>query len=122
MRKANRICKVCGVSYYACPDSVRLQNWRSVCDTPEHYQVYQALIMYSRGMIDARSAADMLAGTGITPDTIGALAPQKQDEIRGVFAAAQAEAQPQSTETYTTDADKSRTTKKARRSVYEDKE
>ena len=115
MRKGNRICKVCGVSYYACPDSVRLQNWRSMCDTPEHYQIYQTLVMYAREMITASTAVEMLTGIGVTPDTIDGLDPQKQDEIRGIFAAAHTAVQSRDN----TDTSENTSSKKMRRSVKE---
>ena len=104
---------MCGVSYYACPDSVRLQNWRSMCDTPEHYQIYQTLVMYARDMITASTAVEMLTSIGVTPDTIDGLDPQKQDEIRGIFAAAQAAEQSQDN----ADTSENTSSKKARRSV-----
>lgn len=87
-RKPNHTCRICGAAYYACAQCDRQKNWRAYCDTPEHYQVFQVLLMYSRHMIDAVEAASMLNNLGINPDTTNSFTPQKVEEIRAIFAAA----------------------------------
>lgn len=84
-----------------------------MCDTPEHYQIYQTLVMYAREMITTSTAVEMLTSVGITPDTIDGLDPQKQDEIRGIFAAAQAAARSHDN----ADTSENTSSKKTRRSV-----
>lgn len=90
-RKPNHTCRICGTAYYACGDCDKRQSWRSFCDTPEHYQVFQVLLMYARHMIGAPEAVDMLTNIGIDPDNLIGFVPQKVAEIRAIFAAAQPE-------------------------------
>lgn len=84
LKESNHICRVCGTAYYACNACDRQQNWRAFCDTPEHYQVYQALVMYTRGILPADEARAMLEDIGVTPDLDG-LTPAKQAEIAELF-------------------------------------
>lgn len=85
MPAPNHTCKICGAQYYACNDCDKLRNWRSMCDTPKHYQIYQVLIMYSRDLVSREEAASMLDHLGVTPDTIGNFLPDKIAEIQKIL-------------------------------------
>lgn len=88
-RKPNHTCRICGTAYYACSQCDKQRNWRAFCDTPEHYQVFQVLLMYTRRLIDAQEASHTLASLGIDPDHLEGYVPQKVKEIRAIFMAAQ---------------------------------
>ena len=87
-KKPNHTCRICGVQYYACSKCDKLKNWRAFCDTPEHYQVFQILLMYARGMIDAGEAAMQLSTLGVQKNSLNGFTPQKVEEIYGIFDAA----------------------------------
>ena len=85
MQKNNHICKICGAEYYACDGCDTRKTWRSFCDLPEHYQVYQILLMYSRKMISADEATETLEANGILPDTAHGFTSEKIEQIREIF-------------------------------------
>ena len=85
MPAPNHICKICGAAYYACNQCDQRHTWRSVCDTPEHYQIYQVLIMFSRDMISRDEAANMLTTLGVTSESVLAFPPEKIDEIMSII-------------------------------------
>lgn len=63
-KKLNHKCKVCGAQYHACNDcdknSKGVLSWRSLCDTEQHYKIYQIILWYCRGTIDESEAREML--------------------------------------------------------------
>ena len=80
-REPNHTCKVCGARYYACDSCDRLRNWRSMCDTPEHYQIYQTLRLYTRRMIDKFEAASMLDNAGVDLEHMEEFTPSTADLV-----------------------------------------
>lgn len=48
--QANHQCKICGVGYYACNDCDKTQNWRAYACSVEHYQLYNILAFYNKGL------------------------------------------------------------------------
>lgn len=78
-RKPNHTCKVCGKAYYACNACDQMRSWRAMCDTPEHYQIYQTLILYTRRMIDKFEAASMLDSVGVDLEQLGNFTPSTAD-------------------------------------------
>lgn len=65
MAEATIECVVCGIKYRACTDCQKYQSWRAKCDTMQHWQVYQIIVMFTRGDITAQEAADKLSYLGI---------------------------------------------------------
>lgn len=112
-RKPNHNCRICGTAYFACAQCDKMKNWRAFCDTPEHYQVFQVLLMYSRSIIDAEEAASQLANMGIAPGKMDNIIPQKVAEISAIFAEAYPPVQPID---YNCETDAPKTKKKTRRS------
>ena len=84
-KKHNHSCKICGKTYYACPKCDELQNWRAFCDTSEHYQIFQILLLYGRNLIPVSEAAAMLRYK-LNGVDMSAFLQSKQDEISKILA------------------------------------
>ena len=52
-----------------------------MCDTPEHYQIYQTLILYTRRMIDKFEAASMLDNAGVDLEHMEEFTPNTADLV-----------------------------------------
>lgn len=115
-RKPNHTCRVCGTAYYACAKCDKQKNWRAFCDTPECFQIFQVLLMYSRNIIDADEATANLISLGITPDNHDGLLPQKVAEVASVFEAANQSEVKSEPDEENCETDVLKTRKKSRRS------
>lgn len=63
-KKPNHKCKVCGEDYYyckSCETKGQFTTWRTMCDTEEHYKIYQVILWYCREIIDEKEAREMLS-------------------------------------------------------------
>lgn len=65
----NGTCQICGKKYHYCGDCRKYGNWRSITDTPEHYQIAMILTEYREHIIDAKEAAECFNNYGITLDS-----------------------------------------------------
>lgn len=56
-------CKLCGKEYTGCRrcNEKNTQVWKSVSDTKEHYQIYQYLVWYARGIVNKEQAKEALS-------------------------------------------------------------
>lgn len=85
-KQPNHTCRMCGTAYYACEMCDKQRNWRAFCDTPEHYQVFQILMMRARELITIDEACEMLENVGATLTNLGEYTPQKIEEIQNIYA------------------------------------
>lgn len=51
-KKINHWCIVCGAGYHACDSCKETNGYRTVADTPEHYQLYLLVCDYRDGKIN----------------------------------------------------------------------
>lgn len=63
-KKINHWCAVCGKGYHcckSCTEEVAFKPWRTIADTPEHFQIFTILQDYHNGVIDKSEAKVMLS-------------------------------------------------------------
>ena len=60
-KKPNHICKVCGVKYYACESCDKNKTYKSMCESENHYKIYNIVIMYTRGVYSKEQAMNALS-------------------------------------------------------------
>lgn len=82
--KLNRYCPICNTHYHVCKSCGDRGTWKSVCDTPQHYQVYMTLIQYTRNEISKKEAKGYLANIGITAEEASVFKPEVQNLIKEI--------------------------------------
>lgn len=94
-KKPNHRCRICGTEYYACNDCAsRLKSqyggepWRTIADTPSHYQIYVILVHFVRKEISATEALQQLNHIGI--GDMDTFVPNYRSLIQRVIAEAKA--------------------------------
>lgn len=60
-------CLVCGKGYTHCEKCLVVQNWRSLTDTPEHFQIYMVFEELRNNTITKYEAKEMFESMQITP-------------------------------------------------------
>ena len=83
--KPNHTCAVCGRQYYACRSCDKRNTWKSVCDTPQHYQVYITVVQYKRGLIDKETARMYFDRISVTREEMSRFVDGVRDVIGEVF-------------------------------------
>lgn len=81
----NHRCKVCGTGYYACNDCNKTEGWKVACCCPEHYQIYTALVFYSRGNTTKEQTAAYLKSLGVTPAMIKTFDLDTQEQLQKIM-------------------------------------
>lgn len=59
-KKPNHICKVCGVPYYACDSCDKHKTFKSMCESENHYNIYNTVVLFSRGLYSKEEACRAL--------------------------------------------------------------
>ena len=66
MAQVNHKCVICGKDYLACDDCSKTNSWRVICDIPEHYQVYMALVDVRANRTTKSNAKKQLEYIGVS--------------------------------------------------------
>lgn len=67
--KINHWCIICGKGYHACDDCAKIKAfkpWRTLADTPEHFQIYSVLQDYNNKLISRTEAREMLSNIDLS--------------------------------------------------------
>lgn len=83
-REPNTWCRVCGAAYFHCTDCERVRSWRTVCDTPAHFQLFLILHEY-REAGDASAARTALDHIGFPGADFSVLLPEIQQIINEII-------------------------------------
>lgn len=83
-KKPNRYCPICNAHYYVCLSCGDRGTWKSMCDTPQHYQVYMTLIQYTRKEISKAEAKGYLENIGIKAEDVATFKPEVQNLIKEI--------------------------------------
>lgn len=79
--KPNHWCKICGVGYYACNDCDKTGNWRAYACSVEHYQLYNVLAFYNKGVTTKTETVACLKSMDITKETAEKFIPGVRDKV-----------------------------------------
>lgn len=79
--QANHSCKICGVGYYACNDCDKTGNWRAYACSVEHYQLYNVLAFYNKGVATKTETVACLKSMGITKEAAEKFIPGVRDKV-----------------------------------------
>lgn len=84
-------CAICGTKYEACYSCNRKNaslSWKNVCDTAEHYKIFQIVNGYTAGVYDVNEAAKKLENVDLSDlDSF-------RDNIKEIIVGIQNEAKP----------------------------
>ena len=83
--KPNRHCPVCGVHYHVCKSCGDRGTWRSICDTPTHYQVYMTTVQYVRKEINKETAMEYLRNIGVSLESADRFTPNTKAIITEIL-------------------------------------
>lgn len=60
----NSVCSVCGKGYHlcvSCKEKIKVQPWKVVTDTSEHYKIFQIIRAYNTGIYTKDEAKEKLS-------------------------------------------------------------
>ncbi len=81
----NAICTICGKAYHrcsTCQDS-RLNPWKNVVDTMEHYKIYMTVASYNNGYLSKEKANEELLDLDLSE--LGTFVPEIRDKINEIM-------------------------------------
>jgi hypothetical protein len=82
-------CIICGKKYAgcrSCDDATSYKAWRSLCDTPQHFQIYRIIQELNLNAITLSEAKEMLSRIGVYKKDIDSLLPSVKAILEPVFA------------------------------------
>lgn len=85
----NKTCIICGGKYHACHHCEKVVTytpWRRVCDTFEHYMVYNIIKSYEMEIISKSEAAKQLAELKVTVKSCEDFLPEIAEIVKGILA------------------------------------
>ena len=59
--KPNHVCKVCGTPYYACESCEKHNTYKTVCESENHYKIYNIVVLYLRKLYTKQEAKNALS-------------------------------------------------------------
>lgn len=80
-----RQCWICGKSYEYCSKCDRLNTWKLVGCTREHFQIANILDEFRGNVITAKEAKEKFKNIGITADSLDNLLPEVADAIKAII-------------------------------------
>ena len=88
--KANATCKLCGNAYYVCRRCIELRDkgiyaWKLDCDTPQCYQIYNAVNAFKADKMTKNDAKEVIA-TAQMMSSVREYIPEYTSYIEEIFA------------------------------------
>ena len=80
--KNNKVCQICGTPYYVCSHCNKINNWRTVADKPNCYQVYLILTELNQNTINEKEVVEQFHNIGVNLTT---LKKQKSNYVESVY-------------------------------------
>jgi hypothetical protein len=83
---ATKTCVICGKQYKACVDCAKYGGWKALCDTPDHYRIYE-IIQQDRLGTSKEDLQEMLSQ--IPKSSLEGILPEVSDYLEKEILAAQ---------------------------------
>ena len=80
-----RQCWICGKSYEYCSKCDRLNTWKLVGCTREHFQIANILDEFRGNVITAKEAKEKFKNIGVTADNLDSLLPEVTNVIKAII-------------------------------------